>query len=635
MSLLLWSLVVLPAVSGGALLLSGRRGTAAASTVGVATASVVAVLSVVAATLRPSARVPFVTGGDLALSVDPLAAVVLPAVTGVALLVLVFSATAAREHRVRLFGFLLLFEAAVVMTVTAQTLVALLLAWEVMGATSYALIGLSWADRSAVDGGRSAFLVTRTADLGLYLAAGAALAGAGTLELAALPEAGAGWRDVAAAGIVVAALGKAAQLPFSFWLSRAMVGPSPVSALLHSAAMVAMGGYLLLRVEPLLSATGWAGPAVAWVGALTTVVLGAVAVAQTDLKQLLAASTGAQLGFVVLAAGSGAVAAGTVHLIAHAAVKSLLFLVAGVWLAAYGTRDLRELAGAARATPVVGACFVVGILALAGLPPLSLWVTKDEVLAAAHEQSLLLNVVGLLGAALSAIYAGKALWLVLGPGLVPRPVSLAGVVRPWGERGPLVVLAVAAAVLGVVGLPVLADPLRDALGSGPAAGPVELALSAGLAVGGLVLARRRPLRPVPLPIAAGRWFDLEAVSSLVLVRPVQALAGACARFDDRVVAGTVHQVASGVRGASAGLRRTDDTVVAGAVGGAAAGTARLARVSAHFDLERLDGAVRSLSAGSRALGRLARRPQTGQVHQYYAQAAALLAASLLLLLLVR
>ena len=141
------------------------------------------------------------------------------------------------------------------------------------------------------------------------------------MALSDLPAATDPWRHVVAAGIMVAALGKAAQLPFSFWLSGAMQGPSPVSALLHSAAMVAMGGFLLLRVEPLLAATGWAGPVAAWLGMLTAVLMGIVALAQRELKQLLAASTVAQLGFVVLAAGVGAVSGGAAHLVAHASTR--------------------------------------------------------------------------------------------------------------------------------------------------------------------------------------------------------------------------------------------------------------------------------------------------------------------------
>ncbi|WP_369131545.1 proton-conducting transporter transmembrane domain-containing protein, partial [Modestobacter roseus] len=183
----------------------------------------------------------------------------------------------------------------------------------------------------------------------------------------------------------------------------------------HSAAMVAMGGYLLLRMEPLLAATDWAGPTAAWVGALTALLLGAVAIAQRDLKQLLAASTAAQLGFVVLGAGVGSVAGGTAHLVAHAATKALLFLVAGAWLTALGTKQLTALRGAARRWPLVGVCAAVGALALAGVVPLSLWATKDEVLAGAREESLPLYLVGLAAAALSAGYAGKVLWLVWRP----------------------------------------------------------------------------------------------------------------------------------------------------------------------------------------------------------------------------
>ena len=165
---------------------------------------------------------------------------------------------------------------------------------------------------------------------------------------------GGGWPlHLAALGVLAAALGKAAQLPASFWLSHARDGPSPVSALLHSAAMVAMGGYLLLRTAPLLAASGWADDAAAWAGALTAVALGVVAVAQFDLKQLLAASTASQLGLVVLAAGVGGTAAGAVHLVAHALVKSLLFMLAGLWLHALGTKELEGLRSAAARAAVV------------------------------------------------------------------------------------------------------------------------------------------------------------------------------------------------------------------------------------------------------------------------------------------
>ena len=298
---------------------------------------------------------------------------------------------------------------------TATTLPTLLLAWEVMGATSYALIGFRWREQHRVGSGLTAFVTTRAADLGLYAAAGAAVAGGAGLDLDALPSATPGWRDVIALGVLVAALGKAAQLVLAFWLSRAMDGPSPVSALLHSAAMVAMGGYLLLRLEPLLAATGWAATTAAWAGALTAVVLGLVALGQRDLKQLLAASTSAQLGYVVMAAGLGATAAGTAHLVAHAATKAGLFLAAGAWLSALGTKQLDGLRGTVGEWPVVRVAASVALLALAGVPPLSLWATKDLVLAAAMEHSVALYAVGMVGALLSAAYAGAALRVLWAP----------------------------------------------------------------------------------------------------------------------------------------------------------------------------------------------------------------------------
>ncbi len=311
----------------------------------------------------------------------------LPTVAAVTLLVLVFAAGDVHGGRARFHGLMLLFAAAALLTAAATTLPALLLAWEVMGATSYALIGFRWREDHRVAAGPTAFLTTRTADLGLYLAAGAALAGGTGLALADLPDATARLAARVAAGVLVAALGKAAQLPFSFWLSRAMDGPSPVSALLHSAAMVAMGGYLLLRTAPLLEATGWAATTAAWVGALTALVLGAVAVAQNDLKQLLAASTSAQLGFVVLAAGVAAVAAGPRTWSRTPRPRRCCSWPPGPGCRALGTKQLAALRGAARRWPLVGVAAAVGALSLAGVPPLSLWATKDAVLAAALRAS--------------------------------------------------------------------------------------------------------------------------------------------------------------------------------------------------------------------------------------------------------
>jgi len=486
-----------------------------------------------------------------------------------------------------------------------------------MGATSYALIGYRWRELDRPAAGANAFLTTRLADLGLYVAAGAALAGGSGLSLSALGGLGPGWRDVAAGGLLVAALGKAAQLPFTPWLSRAMEGPSAVSALLHSAAMVAMGGYLLLRASPLLLITGWAATTAAWVGALTALLLGAVALAQRDLKQVLAASTAAQLGFVVLAAGVGSVAGGAAQLVAHAATKALLFLAAGAWLSALGTKQLGALRGAARRWPVVGAAFAVGALSLAGIPPLSLWATKDAVLAGARETSAPLYLVGLGGAVLSAAYAARILVVVWSrepahaeAGYDDDHPGTRRVGAP--QQGVLVALAVGAAVLGALALPPVGAGLRAAVGAAGqvAAGVGELALSASLAlvVGALVVWRGGPELGGRRWRWAQRWLGLDVVGRVLLVTPVRRLSHGAVLLDDRIDR-AVTTIATAVLGSARGARRVDTSVVDAGAEGVAAGAARV--------------------------GALARRTQTGQLHQYYAQVVAVLAVATALLLLVR
>ncbi len=636
----LWLLVLLPAVAGAVLALSRLERLAVG--VSLATAGATSVLSVVVAVSRPQVAVPFVAGSEFALGVDGLSALMVPMVAVVTLLVLIFAAGDITESRARFHGLMLVFAAAALVTATAQTLPALLMAWEVMGAMSFALIGFWWRDEHRVSSGMVAFLTTRTADLGIYLAAGAAIAGGAGMVLADLPTAEPLWRHVVAAGILVAALGKAAQLPFSFWLSRAMEGPSPVSALLHSAAMVAMGGYLLLRVQPLLASTGWAGPTAAWVGAATALLMGAVAVAQRDLKQLLAASTSAQLGFVVMGAGLASVGGGAVHLVAHAATKALLFLAAGAWLSALGTKRLAGLRGVARRWPVVGWTATVGALSLAGVAPLALWATKDAVLAAALEQSPALYAIGLAAAAMSAGYAARILVVVWRKVPEPdRPAVAAHLdeeqpgtrhVGTW-EKAPLLVLAVGAAVLGWLALPPLGEAIARAVGGGSAhPTALELVVSGVIAVAAILLVWwRKP----PQPGWALGWLGLERMTQVVVVHPTLWLAGRCARFDDHVLDRAVEAIPSLVSRGASSTARFDDGVLDSGVMASSRGVVELAGHSASADGHWFDGAVEAIAASVRSLGRLARKPQTGQLHQYYIQAVAVLAVGVLLLITVR
>ncbi|MDI3195243.1 proton-conducting transporter membrane subunit [Pseudarthrobacter sp. AL07] len=671
-ALLLW-LIVLPAVAGTVLATAGRRADRAAPAVAVVVAVLALALAgltaaAAAAAAGPALQAPFMAGSAFGVEADALSAVLLPAVAGVTLLVLLFASAAGTTNPARFHGLMLIFTAAVLITLTATTLPTLLFAWEIMGAASYALIGFHWSEEHRMSSGLTAFLTTRTADLGLYIAAGAALAGAaqtgsgaagsgaagsgtagsgaaagtGSLALAGLAGLPEPWRDIAAAGLLAAGLGKAAQLPFSFWLSRAMDGPSAVSALLHSAAMVAMGGYLLLRVEPLLAATGWAAAAAAWAGAATAVVLGVVAVAQTDLKQLLAASTAAQLGYVVMAAGVGNVAGGAAHLMAHAATKSGLFLAAGAWLAALGTKKLAGLRGAGRRWPVLGAAFTVGALSLAGIAPLSLWATKDNVLTAALEHSVPLYVAGLAGAVLAAAYAAKAVALVWKP-VLPETFSLYDAEEPGsrritsGQTVPVLILAAGAAVAGLLVFGPGGNALRDTLGrrapgDGVESGPLELAVSAALALAVVVLVWRFTAR-LPVLGAATGWLGMEAAAHAVVVRPVLAAAQHLARFDDAVLDRGVERAAVLALRAAGGAAAADAVLDRG-VEASATATSRAAGSSAVVDT-RIDDGVETLALAVRRAGSAAPRPQTGQVHHYYVQAALVLVAAAVLLILVR
>lgn len=609
MSLLLWTLIAAPLATGSLLALVGRAVDRWAPGAAVTVAAATLGLAVTAAVHRPTVEAPFLEGLPVRLAVDGLSGVLVTTVATVTIAVLLFSVAefGPEEARARFFGLMLLFAGSMLVTVTAVTLPTLLMGWEMMGATSWALIGYWWREPARTAAADTAFLTTRTADLGLYLAAGAALAGApGPLTLDGLAGLDEPWLSFVTAGLLVAAFGKSAQLPFSFWLSRAMQGPSPVSALLHSAAMVVAGAYLLLRTAPLLDASGWGADTAAWVGAVTAVALGLVAMAQTDLKQLLAASTCAQIGFMVLAAGAAATTGGALQLMAHAAAKSLLFLVAGAWLTAWGTQQLPELRGAARAYRTVGVVCTVGALSLAGLPPLSLWAAKDVLLAGALEDSPWLYATGLVAAVLSAVYSVKILRFVWSH---PEPKAAPGRRIPGGAVAPLVLLALACVALTPVAFPPVRDALTDYLGAEgqPDLKIWEFALSGALALAASAVTWTwGGTRTWGL---AREWLGLERAARTFLVSPVLRIARAAAAFDDQVLDRAVYACAQGALACARGTNR----FVEGAV----------------------DGAVEGVATTARRLGGWARRPQTGQLHQYLAQAVAAFSVIAVVLVLVR
>ncbi|MBN1192715.1 MAG: NADH-quinone oxidoreductase subunit L [Coriobacteriia bacterium] len=385
-------------------------------------------------------------------TIDALAAVMLVVVGVVAAMVVVFSVGYMAEDRAqaRYFALLSLFTAAMSALVVAWGLLELFIAWELVGACSYLLIGFWFTKPEAAKAAVKAFLVTRVGDVGLLLALALLWRETGTLELpgivAALPELSSGTITTAALLLFVGAAGKSAQFPLHIWLPDAMEGPTPVSALIHAATMVAAGVFLVARTWPVFEASDTALTVVLVVGTLTAFGAATVAVTQTDIKRVLAYSTISQLGFMFAALGAGAWVAAVFHLVTHAAFKSLLFLASGSVIHGSGTQDLRKMGGLGRAMPVTTVAWVAGVVALSGLPPFSGFFSKDGIVDAVFQHAPVAGVILLLASAFTGYYSFRATRLAFAGRFrgVGHPHE-----SPLSMTAPLMVLAVLAAVLGI------------------------------------------------------------------------------------------------------------------------------------------------------------------------------------------
>jgi NADH-quinone oxidoreductase subunit L len=502
----LWLIPALPILAAGigALLKQSQRKFAAA--LAIASMSLSFVLAVVAFAhllLEPTRlflNFPWMQFGNewvkLGWVLDPLAAVMLVMVTFVGLLIFIYSVAYMHhdENFTRFFCFLSLFAGAMLGVLIANSLLLLFMCWEVVGLTSYLLIGFWYERPAAAAAAKKAFITTRIGDLGLLLGmvwlygqTGTLLFydhGAGCMEhtaLSLLATQTIGFGMAASTGIALlifcGAVGKSGQLPLHVWLPDAMEGPTPVSALIHAATMVAAGVYLVARVYPLMSAStsasqgGGALEVVAWVGALTAIFAALVAVAQDDIKRILAYSTVSQLGYMMMGIGVGGVAVGVFHLIAHAFFKALLFLGAGsVIHGLMGEQDIREMGGIRRWMPVTFATYAVGTLALCGFPLIfsGFW-SKDAILHAAYgwNVSRVPFYLGAIGALLTAFYMTRQVCYVFfgtrrrDPAPEPIPPSETAASDPLEAAhespatmtAPLVLLAVFAILLGFIGTP--------------------------------------------------------------------------------------------------------------------------------------------------------------------------------------
>jgi len=432
---------------------------------------------------------------------DPLTALMLLMVTFVGLLIFIFSVgyMAHDENFTRFFCFLALFAGAMLGVLIANNLLLLFMCWEVVGLTSYLLIGFWFTNPRAAAAAKKAFIVTRIGDLGfllgivwLYAQSGTLLfydGGGGTLEHAAIAAIlthstvfGLSVATEIALLIFCGAAGKSGQVPLHVWLPDAMEGPTPVSALIHAATMVAAGVFLVARMYPLMSAQvsalaitpSTALQVVTWVGAITALFGAFIAVAQFDIKRILAYSTISQLGYMMMGLGAGGVAVGMFHLLTHAFFKALLFLGAGsVIHGCSGEQDIRFMGGLRKRMPITFATYTAGMLALCGFPLLfsGFW-SKDEILFSTHSWSVshIPFYFGAFAALLTAFYMTRQMFYVFAgthrapprtheahvedassPSLHHPPVGPHE--SPSVMLAPLVLLAAFAVLLGFLGTP--------------------------------------------------------------------------------------------------------------------------------------------------------------------------------------
>ncbi len=463
---------------------------------------------------------PWIVAGhfraDFSLVVDQLTMVFLLVITGIGFLIHLYSAgyMAHEEGFWRFFAYLNLFMFFMLTLVLAENFLLLFVGWEGVGLASYLLIGYYFDRDSAANAGKKAFVVNRIGDFGFMLAMFLVIVHFGTLsfptvmaQLATQPALHGGWLTAIALCLLVGAAGKSAQIPLYVWLPDAMEGPTPVSALIHAATMVTAGVYMVARAHPIFDRSPFALGCVAVVGCATAFFAATVGLMQTDIKRVLAYSTVSQLGYMFLACGVAAYSSAIFHVVTHAFFKALLFLAAGsVIHALSGEQDMRVMGGLWRKIPITFWTMTVGVIAISGIPPLSGFFSKDEILYQVFTSSMpgakLLWFVGLLTAGMTAFYMFRLYFLtffgasrtVVARPHTPEPTHSPEASRgmaeastshaaphaaihspdphghgsephesPWTMLAPLVILAFLALTGGALGLPGKGNFLHDFL----------------------------------------------------------------------------------------------------------------------------------------------------------------------------
>ena len=501
-------------------------------------------------------RVPF------GLVLDQLSKTMLVLVSGIGATIHIYSLGYMRddEGKSRYFAALSLFMFAMLGIVLANNFVMLFIFWELVGFTSYVLIGHWFYRDAAADAGNKAFITTRIGDFGfmlgilmIWMATGSIVFTEIAPRMSVLASHPA-FVTIAALLIFCGAVGKSAQFPLHVWLPDAMEGPTPISALIHAATMVAAGVYMLVRVAFIIQASQTALLVVAWIGSITAVMAALIATQQNDIKRILAYSTLSQLGYMVMAVGLASNDAAMFHLFTHAFFKALLFLAAGsVIVMLHHEQNIWKMGGLSRNLPITFVSFAVGALALIGCPPFSGFFSKDAILALAYERNMPIFLVGLFTALLTAFYIVRLLVIVFF-GKARSEIARESDESPFVMTGPLIVLALLAAFGG------FAFFARNFLAL-PREKEVVLLVPA-LAIGVLVLGsflaialyRNRTSESLDVELLRRKFYFDEFYRWLIKWTQ-EALARICAFFDRWIIdAGAVGGSSSGTLGIGALLR---------------------------------------------------------------------------------
>jgi NADH-quinone oxidoreductase subunit L len=550
----------------------------------------------------------WVTSADfqaaLGFLLDPLSAVMILVVTGVGLLIHIYSIgyMHSDEGFQRYFAYLNLFIFSMLILVMGNNFLVMFLGWEGVGLCSYLLIGFWFTRQAAADAGKKAFIVNRVGDFGFILGVFLIFSTFGSIQFAEVF--GRAAQQLVPGGAVATAIalllflgatGKSAQIPLYVWLPDAMEGPTPVSALIHAATMVTAGVYMVARCSALYLLAPGAMVVVLIIGLLTALMAASIALAQTDIKRILAYSTISQLGLMFVACGVGAFTAGIFHLATHACFKALLFLGAGsVMHALNGEQDIRRMGGLKDHMPITYTTFLIASLAIAGVFPFAGFFSKDEILwVALTEGNVLVWLLAAIIAVMTSFYIFRLVFLVFhremspSDGIVHHPHE-----APSTMRVPLMILAGLSVVAGFIGIPIIEganlvrtylepvfmryplppEAVSHALHS-PGLELVMMLISLALALGGILLAMYMYLIDTTLPEHISTQFRgvyrllvekyyVDALYDRLVVEPTKrAAAWLWTQVDMGVVDGTVNQAGAFVRQDGAWLSRVQSGFV--------------------------------------------------------------------------